>query len=232
MSNRLFVTTSWDDGVKSDLGVIRLLNKYGMKGTFYITRDYWDNPLEKDDIIEVSKSHEIGAHTLSHSILPGVSLLKAKEEIEGSKHYLEDVIGDRVYMFCYPYGKYNETIKNVVRDSGFIAARTCVCGSFNAIEDPYEWQTTMCVSNGSPLMNLKIWLKTGISIKSMVDWTIRAKLLFDLALVKGGVYHLWGHSFEIAEGGEWDKLDKVFSYISNREGVRYLTNREVFRYYL
>jgi len=186
------------------------------------------NPLEKDDLRALDKVHEIGAHTLNHVDLTKVSLLQAKEEIEGIKAYLEDILGHKVYMFSYPYGKYNENIKEIVKASGFIAARTCTHGSFNVIKDPYEWQISLHASNGSPLMTLKIWRKSGISIRSLIDWEMRAKLLFDSALAKGGIFHIWGHSWEIHEKREWHKLNRVLDYISHRDGVIYLTNREVF----
>jgi len=227
--SKLIVTTSWDDGSKLDLKLAELLDKYGIKGTFYIPKIYLGNPLEREDLRTLDKVHEVGAHTLSHVDLTKVSLLQAKEEIGGIKAYLEDILGHKVYMFCYPYGKYNENTKKVVKISGFIGARTCTPGSFKPVEDPYEWQISLYASNGSPLMTLKIWRKSGISIRSLIDWETRAKLLFDLALKKGGVYHIWGHSSEICREGEWDKLERVLKYISNRERVGYLTNREVFR---
>ncbi|MFC2021449.1 polysaccharide deacetylase family protein [Chloroflexota bacterium] len=226
--SKLIVTTSWDDGAKSDLKLAELLNKYGIRGTFYIPKTYLDNPLAKDELRGLDKMHEVGAHTLNHSDLTKVSSSQAKEEIEGIKAYLEDILGHKTDMFCYPYGKYNKNIKEMVRTAGFIAARTCDHGSFDSIEDPYEWQISLHASNGSSLMTLKIWLKSGISIKSVIDWEIRAKLLFDAALAQGGVYHIWGHSQEIYQKGEWEKFDRVLNYISNKEGVRYLTNGEIF----
>lgn len=227
--DNLIVTTSWDDGSMLDMKLTNLLEKYSIKGTFYITKSYVDNPLGRNELIMLDKVHELGAHTLNHVDLTKVSLLQAKGEIEGVKTYLEDIIGHETHMFCYPYGKHDENIKRIVRKSGFVAARTCTHGSFNLIRDPYEWQVTLHASNGSPLMTLKIWRESRISIRSLLDWEVRAKLLFDLALVKGGIYHLWGHSNELEEKEEWDKLDRVFSYISKRETVRYMTNGEIFK---
>ncbi|MBA7507577.1 hypothetical protein ES706_06297 [subsurface metagenome] len=227
--SKLIVTTSWDDGSKLDLKLAGLLDKYGIKGTFYITKTYLDNPLKRDDLRVLDKVHEIGAHTLNHVDLTKVSLSQAKQEIEGIKAYLEDILGHKIQMFCYPYGKYNENIKKMVKASGFIAGRICTHGSFSVIKDPYEWQISLLASNGAPLMSLKIWRKSGISVRSLIDWEMRGKLLFDSALKKRGVYHIWGHSREIEGKNEWSKLERVFSYISRREGVQYMTNGEIFR---
>lgn len=224
--SKLVVTTSWDDGAVTDLKLAELLEKYDIKGTFYIPQSYMDNPLQKNDIVVLDKKFEVGAHTLTHVDLTTIALEEAEKEIEGSKAYLEDLLGHDIVMFCYPKGRYNENIKKLVRSSGFIAARTCVHGSFSPPEDPYEWQISLHASNGSPLMSLKIWRKSGISIRSLLDWEIRAKMLFDLALEKGGIYHIWGHSWELERKHEWPKLERVLNYLSTREGVQYMTNEE------
>jgi len=228
--NQLIVTTSWDDGTVTDLKLAKLLDKYGIKGTFYISRSHLDSLLQNQDIVAIDRQFECGAHTLSHPDLTKVPLLEAKREIEDSKTYLEDLLGHTISMFCYPYGKYNEDVKKVVEDSGFIAARTCDPGGFNLPEDSYQWHITLYASNGSPLMALRIWWKFHLwKVSGLLDWESRAKLLFDLALERGGIYHIYGHSAEFERNNEYYKLDRVVDYISNREGVRYLTNGEVFR---
>jgi hypothetical protein len=65
-----------------------------------------------------------------------------------------------------------------------------------------------------------------VSIKSLSDWELKAKILFDLALAEGSFWHLWGHSWEIDEHHDWEKLDRVLNYISNRPGVLYVPNGE------
>lgn len=224
--SRLIVTTSWDDGSSLDLKVAELLEKYAMRGTFYVPKSYRGDSLEEREIKSLDKKFEIGAHTLNHVDLAAVSLEDARKEIAGSKAYLETLLGHEVLMFCYPKGSFNEDIKGLVRDSGFIAARTCTHGDFAHTEDPCEWQISLHASNGSPRTSLRIWRRRSLSIRSLLDWEIRAKLLFDLALKKGGIYHLWGHSWEIDENQEWPKLERVLSYLSNRQDVHYMTNAE------
>ena len=154
----LIVTTSWDDGHKNDVILAKLLTKYNMKGTFYATQNYL-NPLTEEEIIEISHNHEIGAHTLNHPILTKLSLEEAYKEIIGSKLYFEKILNHPVNMFCYPNGRYNEGIKQLVKKSGFIAARTCNHGNFSIPEDPFEWQISLHASNGSPLISYNIWKK-------------------------------------------------------------------------
>ena len=182
----------------------------------------------KQDLRVIDQTQEIGAHTLNHHNLAQLSQDDARDEIIGSKEYLENILGHTITMFCYPTGKYNEDIKNIVKSSGFIAARTCKPGDFSIPKDPFEWHVSLHASNGSPLLTYTIWKKNNLSIKSLFDWEIRAKYLFDRALEHGGVYHLWGHSWEIENNGEWGKLQSVLKYISHRKDVSYSTNGQIF----
>lgn len=225
----LVVTTSWDDGTITDLKLAELLEEYGLKGTFYVSQAIDITP-QKRDIAALDRKFEIGAHSMSHPDLTEVSPSEAKKEIEGSKTYLEDMVGHDIAMFCYPYGRYNEEIKKMVKDSGFVAARACDLGGFNLPQDPYQWHITLLATNGSPLMALKIcWMFRLWRVSALFDWESRAKLLFDLALEKGGIYHMYGHSAEFETNNEWGKLERVFKHFSNREGVKYMTNGELFR---
>ena len=224
---RLIVTTSWDDGQITDLRLAKLLTQHGIKGTFYITKTY-GNPLGKQGVIEIDREHEIGAHTINHTNLLGVTCEKAREEIDGSKIYLEDILGHDVKMFCYPYGKYNHSIRKIINDGGFIGARTCSVKSFALPNDPFLLGITMLVSNYSPLSTLKAcWKAQLLGHRILFDWEQRAKAIFSLFLKYGGVFHIYGHSKEIDKNNEWNKLESLFSYLSNREGVDYFTNGQV-----
>ena len=228
-SNNLIVTTSWDDGTVTDLKLAGLLQKYGIRGTIYISRIPSEKLLDEQEIKELDNSVELGAHTMSHPDLTSVSLSEAKREIEDSKKYVEQLLGHSIFMFCYPYGRYNEGVKKIVKGCGFIGARTCDPRGFNLPEDPYQWHITLTASNSSPFMALKIWWRFRLwNPRSLLDWESRAKSLFDLALEEGGIYHIYGHSSEHETNNDWGKLERVLDYISNRESVQYMTNGEIF----
>lgn len=50
---------------------------------------------------------EVGAHSATHPMLPALDDLALREEIEGSKQDLEEIIGMPVAGFCYPAGAYD-----------------------------------------------------------------------------------------------------------------------------
>jgi peptidoglycan/xylan/chitin deacetylase (PgdA/CDA1 family) len=225
-----FVTTSWDDGHKMDLRLAKMLQKYGASGTFYVSPlthvKHRENRLTEAEIEELDVHHEVGAHTLNHVRLDSISINEAEAEIEGSKLYLERLLGHEIAMFSYPWGRYNRKIKEIVKNNGFSGARTCNGGSFALPTDPYELQTTLHASNGSPLLALEMAVRFKTR-RILLNWESRAKLLFDLFLREGGIFHLWGHSWEIDRKNDWGKLERVLQYISGRNGIEYRTNGEI-----
>lgn len=50
---------------------------------------------------------ELGAHSATHPMLPSLKDVSLREEIQGSKRELEEIIGRPVAGFCYPAGAYD-----------------------------------------------------------------------------------------------------------------------------
>ena len=224
----LIVTTSWDDGSVFDLKIAELLAKYGVRGTFYVPKSLFAHPLSPGDIREIDKHLEVGSHTLHHVDLTRVPPERAEAEIVGSRAYLEDLLGHPVAMLSYPDGKHSRGVAEMVRRAGFVAARTCVSCGFQTPRDRYRWGVTMLACDGSPLLAARGWLKSPFPLRGLRDWEARARYLWDRALKAGGVYHIYGHAMNLELDNHWDRLERVLAYISGRQGVRYLTNGELF----
>src|SRR5271168_1334971 len=79
------MTTSWDDGHPLDLRVAGLLANYGLAGTFYLPRSNQQPVMNSSQIRDLSKSFEIGAHTLNHLAIDTLSDLDAHEQLFGSR---------------------------------------------------------------------------------------------------------------------------------------------------
>jgi hypothetical protein len=56
------------------------------------------------------------------------------------------------------------------------------------------------------------------------SWLELGKRLFDEVLEKGGIWHLYGHSWEVDRLGLWDDLREILDYVGGREGVSYVPN--------
>ncbi len=223
----LIVTTSWDDGHKCDMRVANLLDKYGLKGTFYIPRYFYlSDGLSSEQMRGLDRRFEVGSHTVHHVNLPEQPSMAVSDEVMLSKTYLEDIVGRKVRMFSYPNGKYNALVKQTVRACGYIGARTAHFGSLAWPKDKYEWGITMQLSNRVPREALMLTMQYELSAKALVDWETRAMEMFNRALRYGGIFHLFGHSPKIQDNHEWGKLRRVLKYISGEDFVA-KTNGEI-----
>ncbi len=240
----LSITTSWDDGDVLDIKLASLLDRYGIKGTFYISQNYRENRLTDDAVRALSQRHEIGAHTLTHPNLPKVSHEQKVREVVGSKQWLEGVIGKEVPMFCYPIGRLDAETEKVVRDAKFCGARTTVQGNIRPVNNAYQLPTTLHVY---PMPFRKsgpytyVWTRLldpviergqmfrdlGVPWFAFRSWGALARSTFDIAHRNGLVFHLWGHSWEIEKFGMWNELESVLKYIGNRSDCRYVTNSDL-----
>jgi peptidoglycan/xylan/chitin deacetylase (PgdA/CDA1 family) len=60
--------------------------------------------------------------------LTRLTLRDAREEIFASKKKLEDLFGIAVEDFCYPYGDWNESVRDLVVEAGYRTACTTEFG--------------------------------------------------------------------------------------------------------
>ncbi len=85
---------------------------------------------------------QIGAHTVSHPILARLTEEATRREIQESRHFLEQLLGERVGLFAYPNGKpgedYTAQSVDVVRALGFDAAVSTQWGASGQMDDPLQ----------------------------------------------------------------------------------------------
>jgi peptidoglycan/xylan/chitin deacetylase (PgdA/CDA1 family) len=84
----------------------------------------------------LAAGHQIGSHTTTHPNLKRVDLATAREEIFGSKKKLEDMFGLSVRHFCYPSGKENQAVRDLVAEAGYLTACTVEFGVNTASTPP------------------------------------------------------------------------------------------------
>lgn len=65
---------------------------------------------------------EFGSHGCSHKILTGLTKDEMEREITESKRVIENKLGKEINLFAYPNGDYNDKVKSIVKNSGYICA--------------------------------------------------------------------------------------------------------------
>jgi len=104
-----------------------ILQKYKVKSSVYImTGVGGPNYLTKDQIIELDKSGlvQFGSHTVWHPKLTKISEAEQRRELKDSKDYLENLLGKKIEIICYPFGLYNDQVKQIAKEVGYKAALT------------------------------------------------------------------------------------------------------------
>lgn len=236
------VTTSWDDGHPLDLRIADLLSRYGLTGTFYVPRDVGWPTMAADEIRELATRFEVGAHTLDHSPLDRVPDDQALHQLSGSREWIEDVTGKPCRVFCFPRGKYRREQLPLVRGAGYLAARTVEflsTGWPRRVEGLALIPTTVQAYPHSPFAYTRNTLKRR-SFENLFrtwalfcgrDWCEVGVKLLERTLAQGGVFHLWGHSWEIEREHQWDRLEELLALIAaNKDKVTCLTNSELESY--
>lgn len=234
-----YITSSWDDGDPLDLRVAKLLTKYGVRGTFYIPRATGGPIVTPSQIRELGAAFEIGAHTLEHDSLVGMTEKQALHEMVGSKAWLEDNLGQPCLMFCPPLGRFTKQHLRLAVRAGFIGIRSTelVSVDWPRVSDGIaEMPTSMqayphgllaicrnAIRRRAP-MNLWRYVMNGCSR----DWPKVAESLLVNVLRNGGVFHLWGHSWELQHTGEWQRLEHVLEMMSSADAnARRATNGQI-----
>lgn len=131
------VILTFDDGYRDFYtDVFPILKKYQVKAITYIVPNFLNKPNNMDmwQLKEIVKSGlvEIGAHTMNHSYLAGLSKKAVEYEVVESKKFLEKALDLKVVSFAYPYGAFDNQAIKVVQDAGFKTAITTINGTLVA----------------------------------------------------------------------------------------------------
>ena len=79
---------------------------------------------------------DIGAHTITHPVLSMLDETQQRCEIEGSRFACEDLIGEPIHTFAYPFGDFDDASAAYVRNAGFSCACTTQGGRVSRQIDP------------------------------------------------------------------------------------------------
>ncbi len=90
------------------------------------TSESMDRTLTESEVVELSKHSqvEIGAHTVTHPVLPILPVEEQELEVRRSKDKLAELTGRSIQSFSYPNGEMTFSTREIVRQTGFRYACT------------------------------------------------------------------------------------------------------------
>ncbi len=227
------ITTSWDDGYPLDFKLAELLDKYKLKATFYIPKKNTEHAvMNESQIHDLSKSFEIGGHTINHTRLNITDKNLIEKEVTESFVWLKNLLNKQPESFAFPGGKYSEHAISEVFKAGYSVARTTELFSKKISDEKHLMPTTLQVYQHSKTTYAKHLIKRKRTY-NLIQW-IKQRSANDLSKLtenfiksiheNGGCFHLWGHSWEIEEYNLWKKMEDICKIISNQKNFSYLTN--------
>jgi peptidoglycan-N-acetylglucosamine deacetylase len=238
---RFFITTSWDDGTVHDLKLADLLSKYQLPATFYVAKHHEYGCLEESQIRALGQCFELGAHTVNHVVLDTVSDELAEKEIRNSKSWIEQLSGRQCQMFCFPRGKFSRRHVRMVKEACFRGARTVElmsCRTASLVLDLAVLPTTVQAFPHHTSAYLRNILRRR-RVSNLVnylrsergDWTRMAGSLLSRISSSGGVFHLWGHAWEVDQFDLWLDLERLFQVLEQYKsrGAALATNADLCR---
>jgi len=142
------VALTFDDGYENFYEyAFPVLARYGFPAMVYLISEHIGQParwfaadgratpplMSAERIRELLRiGIDFGSHGARHIKLAEVDLDTARRDIVDSRRHLQELLGDEVQHFCYPYGSHNAAVVDLVRQAGFATAVSCQRGAATA----------------------------------------------------------------------------------------------------
>lgn len=206
------LTMSYDDGTETDRTLVKLLNKYGIRATFFLSSGSLDKRgyLSASEIKSLFAKHEVGVHTVNHLRLESLPTEFVTKEILDCRVFLENLMGYPIKGFAYPYGTFNEETLPMLPSLGIEYARTTKNHkNFTIPGDYFRWSPTCKDLDDLMMVGNKFLDYKREGTKSLL--------------------YVWGHSRDTAEN-KWEVLEDFCKLVGNNGSIWYATNGDFIRY--
>ena len=195
------------------------MDKYGLKGTFNLNSGLADEKhrwvykgsdvihLNKSEMLDLYKGHEVAVHTLTHPFLEKLDEEKIYEQVYQDKCNLEDWYGEEVVGMAYPYGTYDDRVLKVLKRCGIKYARTTkTTPEFTPQSDLLQFKTSCCF--------------TSPDLHSIIDRFLASES------EQKQVLYIWGHTYQLGVDMSWADFEEVCKRLSSVKGLVFETNKD------
>lgn len=219
------LTLSYDDGSVHDIRLIEIMNKHGLKGTFNINsgmylpedavREKFNGKLKLSEAqkLYIDSGHEVAVHALTHPFLEKLDTSEIIYEITEDRRSIESLYGKITRGMAYPYGRYNDTVVDVLEKCHIAYARTTKSTYQFRFPDNWLLLHPTCHHNYENLGEL---------IQKFVETPSRHR--------NAEMFYLWGHSHEFDKDDNWDVIERFAEYAGGHDHIWYATNIEICDY--
>lgn len=223
---RKALTVSYDDGVQQDRRLIDILKANGIKGTFNLNAERFNDeerafpegtvhrPMALREALEVypDSGMEIACHGYTHPFMDKLSEACAAYETVKCRERLEAIFGRIVRGMAYPMGTTDDKTVEALRAAGIAYCRTTVAtGKFSI---PTDWLRMPATCH---------------HFDSRID-ALADKFVGPNNEYYPWLFYIWGHAYEFDFDNTWDKIEALYKKLGNLPDVWYATNIEIYEY--
>lgn len=218
------LTFSYDDGVEADVRLVKLFDKYGLKGTFNLNSmlfdcKEWHGRMDEEQTYSTFNNslHEVALHGARHIFLNKVPITEAINELLQNRLYLENKFNRIVRGLAYAYNSYSDEIINVLPQLGIAYARTTENShTFELPQNFLKWNPTC--HHGDP--QLLEFAEKLLTCSPNTEKKHREPCLM----------YVWGHSYEFDDNNNWELIEKFAKKVSGKNDIWYAANIEICQY--
>ena len=219
------LTFSFDDGVKQDIRLVEIFNKYGLKCTFNLNSGFLGKPdeftwegrvicrdkIQASQVKDLYKGHEVAVHTVTHPTLVGLPEEEIVHQVEEDRKALEKLVEYPIVGMAYPNGPNDDRVAGIIQKNTPIRySRTVTSTHSFAVQKEgllrYNPTVHYCEDCLEELVD-----------KFLASDSEEEQLLY-----------IWGHSYEVDMGRiSWEEVERICKKLAFREDVFYGTNKEI-----
>ena len=210
--------------------ILRMLDKYQVPATFFMTAV--DAMLHPEMLAAIQKSgrHEVGVHGWIHEFPPRLAAGEEERLLDQATEYLTRATGKKPLGYRAPSWAFSDVTLDLIQKKGFLYD-----SSLQALDEPYE-----IVSRGKP---------TGL-VELAIDWTLTEtpylgqngrmpsptllyqlyKEEFDGAYAEGTLFVLTLHPYLSGHRAPMQHLDEFVGYMKSKPGVWFATGAQIAKY--
>lgn len=174
-----FIALTFDDGFADNLsGLVPVIQKWSVPATTFVAtgllgKRHPSTPYGRIfSVKELRRYREsggtVGSHGVAHRDLTTLSSDEARREIFESKATLEEILDEAIDVCAYPFGRFDNVTRALVREAGYIGACAVTEGSW---ADCWSVPRIPVVNGGSAA---GLWLSSHPGFASIAGRPIRA----------------------------------------------------------
>lgn len=182
-----WIVLTIDDGYKSFYeNGLKIFKKYNYPFTIFIatkpTQNRYSDYMGWEEIKKCSKFGEVALHSHAHPHLTHLSNKEIKDDTKTAIDLFKKNLGYKPKFYAYPYGEYDNRVKNIIKSFGFEAIVNQNMGAVNEDSDIYDLDRIALVGKVNLKEKLKIkhlkakWFEPKIYPKDSILKKVEVKI--------------------------------------------------------